>query len=330
MCLDFIAAAVASNGQFESVGFDFEASDAIFNDEFVIDSNENDESCDCTTCKERMRHKEELQRLKETWAEVRDSMESVYGYMVMNEMKTTFDSLDLNELKEKVRQLLWRDPHQLFQRLEAIVKDVVLEQKVALIKLLKHEAKSPTLAQNFIQSKSTFSNRFASPHLQFLFSKGLLDGYERLCSACQHLSPVLMELENEHLSRFSLTWELLNKFLHQSTIYSDPIIQTNVPIFISQLRSLYSDKEHEGKYTELVRGFLDFDVEMSNIVPLWSNSEKLLNEYNKQQAQLRAKQKMLKEDWEKFKAQRRDLKIQMDQDCSKEPKSTSLMEGLKK
>ena len=73
--------------------------------------------------------------------------------MVMNEMKTTFDSLDLNELKEKVRQLLWRDPHQLFQRLEAIVKDVVLEQKVALIKLLKHEAKSPTLAQNFIQSK---------------------------------------------------------------------------------------------------------------------------------------------------------------------------------
>ena len=139
-----------------------------------------------------------------------------------------------------------------------------------------------------------------------------------------------MELENEHLSRFSLTWELLNKFLHQSTIYSDPIIQTNVPIFISQLRSLYSDKEHEGKYTELVRGFLDFDVEMSNIVPLWSNSEKLLNEYNKQQAQVRAKQKMLKEDWEKFKAQRRDLKIQMDQDCSKEPKSTSLMEGLKK
>ena len=96
--------------------------------------------------------------------------------------------------------------------------------------------------------------------------------------------------------------------------------------FLFQLRSLYSDKEHEGKYTELVRGFLDFDVEMSNIVPLWSNSEKLLNEYNKQQAQLRAKQKMLKEDWERFKAQRRDLKIQMDQ----EECSSSLIEGIKK
>lgn len=97
-----------------------------------------------------------------------------------------------------------------------------------------------------------------------------------------------------------------------------------------QLRSLYSDKEHEGKYTELVRGFLDFDVEMSNIVPLWTNSEKLLNEYDKQQAQLRAKQKMLKEDWERFKAQRRDLKIQMDKDHKECTSSSSLVEGLKK
>ena len=68
-----------------------------------------------------------------------------------------------------------------------------------------------------------------------MFFAGLLDGYERLCNACQHLSPVMIELENEHLSRFSLTWEVLNKYLHQSIIYSDPIIQNNVPIFISQV-----------------------------------------------------------------------------------------------
>ena len=64
---------------------------------------------------------------------------------------------------------------------------------------------------------------------------GLLDGYERLCTACLHLAPVLAELEHEHLCRFSLTWEVLNKYLHQSIIYSDPIIQANVPIFISQV-----------------------------------------------------------------------------------------------
>ena len=101
---------------------------------------------------------------------------------------------------------------------------------------------------------------------------------------------------------------------------------------ILQLRSLYQEKENEGKYTELVRGFLDFDVEMSNIVSFWKNSEKLLEEFNRQQAQLRAKQKMLKEDWERFKAQRRDLKTQMDKD-HKEPctsASSSLIDGIKK
>jgi hypothetical protein len=100
------------------------------------------------------------------------------------------------------------------------------------------------------------------------------------------------------------------------------------------LRSLYPDKEHEGKYTELVRGFLDFDVEMSNIVAFWQNSDKLLHEFNQQQDQLRAKQKMLKEDWERFKAQRRDLKIQLGHDGQQhqalehEPTS-SLIEGIK-
>ena len=73
----------------------------------------------------------------------------------------------------------------------------------------------------------------------FIFLE-LLDGYERLCNACQHLSPVMIELENEHLSQFSLTWEVLNKYLHQSIIYSDPIIQNNVPIFISQVRYTYT------------------------------------------------------------------------------------------
>ncbi len=74
-------------------------------------------------------------------------------------------------------------------------------------------------------------------------------------------------------------------------------------IFVFQLRSLYPDKETEEKYTELVRGFLDFDVEMENIKSFWLNSEALLKEYNQQQDQLRAKQRMLKDDWEKFKAQ---------------------------
>lgn len=146
------AAAVASNGTFESVGFDFDASDAIFNEEPETEGNEEEDNCDCSTCKERMRHKEELQRLKETWADVRSCVSLVYQSMMSD---SDAEKPDVSCLKEKVRQLLWRDPHQLFQRLETIVKDCVLEQKVRLIKLLKSQAKNPSLAQDFIQSESS-------------------------------------------------------------------------------------------------------------------------------------------------------------------------------
>ena len=54
-----------------------------------------------------------------------------------------------------------------------------------------------------------------------------------------------------------------------------------------QLRSLYPDKEHEVRYKELVRGYLDFDVEMENIGEVWKKSEELITEYNQQQARVR-------------------------------------------
>ena len=97
----------------------------------------------------------------------------------------------------------------------------------------------------------------------FIFSE-LLDGYERLCNACQHLSPVMIELENEHLSQFSLTWEVLNKYLHQSIIYSDPIIQNNVPIFISQVRYIFFvfyaiSKNNYFRFLFIIIPFFSFD-----------------------------------------------------------------------
>ncbi len=34
----------------------------------------------------------------------------------------------------------------------------------------------------------------------------LLEGYEKLCAAAAHVTPALVDLEVEHLRRFSLTW----------------------------------------------------------------------------------------------------------------------------
>ena len=90
-------------------------------------------------------------------------MLQVYKDAMADSKDFSAEKPDVSCLKAKVRQLLWRDPHQLYQRLEAIVKDCVLEQKVKLIKLLKSQAKNPSLAQDFIQSK------FASIYTHFKF-----------------------------------------------------------------------------------------------------------------------------------------------------------------
>lgn len=67
---------------------------------------------------------------------------------------------------------------------------------------------------------------------------GLLDGYEKVCMAAKQLAPLLQQLEVEHLQKFSLTWEVLNKHLYQSCVYTDPLVQNNLPLYIAQVRHL--------------------------------------------------------------------------------------------
>ena len=50
---------------------------------------------------------------------------------------------------------------------------------------------------------------------------------------------------------------------------------------------------------------------MEHVGAFWAHSESQITQYNKEQNILRAKQKMLKEDWEKFKAQRNEVKNQI-------------------
>ena len=50
---------------------------------------------------------------------------------------------------------------------------------------------------------------------------------------------------------------------------------------------------------------------MENIGAFWRHSEGQIADYNQQQNVLRTKQKMLREDWEKFKAQRNQVKQQI-------------------
>eukprot|EP00095_Tigriopus_kingsejongensis_P010157 maker-scaffold575_size133042-snap-gene-0.40 protein:Tk10157 transcript:maker-scaffold575_size133042-snap-gene-0.40-mRNA-1 annotation:"Uncharacterized protein C4orf8" len=230
----------------------------------------------------------EVDRLRQCWSSLKADLSQTYRMVLSGQWSEPSAARpELTSLKERIHELRWRDSHQLFQRLEGVVQEHVVLIKDRLLATLNDGASSPHLAQTFIQD--------------------LLDGFDNVCTAAQLVSPSMTDLEADHLSRFSLTWDVLNKHLYQALVYSDPVIQNNLPILISQLRSLFPEPDHEAKYTDLVRRYLDFDVEMENIGTFWHTSEILLLEYNEQQEKLRLKQKMLKDDWEKFKAQRREF-----------------------
>ena len=80
---------------------------------------------------------------------------------------------------------------------------------------------------------------------------GLLDGYDLLLLVAQEASPALKEFELKHLMRFNVTWELLNKHLYQSCVYTDPLVQNNLPVFISQVSCTSFSKIQDKKLDNL-------------------------------------------------------------------------------
>lgn len=64
----------------------------------------------------------------------------------------------------------------------------------------------------------------------------MLDRYNKMMNAANEISPVLKQLEVDHLSKFNLTWKVLNQRLFQTSIYTDLFFQNSVPLFITQVR----------------------------------------------------------------------------------------------
>ena len=46
----------------------------------------------------------------------------------------------------------------------------------------------------------------------------------------------LSSLQKEHIKRFNVTWELHNKHLVQSIVYTDPAIHNSLHVIVDQLR----------------------------------------------------------------------------------------------
>ncbi|KAL3864296.1 hypothetical protein ACJMK2_005990 [Sinanodonta woodiana] len=258
----------------------------------------NGSLCTCEACTERRLiesdHERETQELQRCWTELRNIVRLLY-------CKREVDGSPEGDeaAKEHVHRLCCRDPHQLFLRLESQVREFVIEMKVKLLKQLNSGFKTPPQAKHFISL--------------------LLDEYGHLCRVARKMAGILGELQ-EHLKRFNVTWDLHNKHLFQSIAYTEPSIQNSLHLIIAQLRMGAASKEsyNEDTYPNLLHRYLKFDDEMSVISVVWRDCQQLIEAYNEEQAALKLKQKMLREDWEFFKSQRKLL----EQQVSKSPKAS--------
>ncbi|XP_059408489.1 protein FAM193A-like isoform X2 [Carassius carassius] len=283
-----------------------------------------DTVCSCEACYERREitaeSERESQQLQNHWSEVRYLVRCIYrqtGTPLADDQDQPLDR-DNESMKELVDRLCEKDPYQLYQRLEQQAREYVLEMKVRLLKHLSTGSKAPiAVAQG--------------PPQAHQFISLLLEEYNALCQAARTISSFLLTLENEHLQKFQVTWELHNKHLFENLVFSEPILHNSLPALVARLRqgTTSHDSYSEDMYRTLLERYHQLDQEMSAVALEWLECEKRIDDYVDEQLlfkvegqnltnqrtephkslinrnmSLRTKQRMLKEDAEIFKQKR--------------------------
>ncbi|ELR57293.1 Protein FAM193A, partial [Bos mutus] len=134
----------------------------------------------------------------------------------------------------------------------------------------------------------------------------LLEEYGALCQAARTISSFLGTLENEHLKKFQVTWELHNKHLFEDLVFSEPLLQSNLPALVSQIRlgTTTHDGCCEDTYSALLQRFQRSEEELRAVAAEWLQCQKRIDAYVDEQMTMKTKQRMLTEDWELFKQRR--------------------------
>ncbi|KAM9329240.1 protein FAM193A [Gastrophryne carolinensis] len=254
-----------------------------------------DVQCSCEACNERREisaeSERESQQLQNYWSDVRYMIRCIYRQAGTPLADDQDQSLvpEKDGMKELVDRLCERDPYQLYQRLEQQAREYVLEMKV---RLLKH------LSLGFKVTPS-----IQGPPQAHQFISLLLEEYSALCQAACTIGTFLVTLENEHLKKFQVTWELHNKHLFENLVFSEPLLQNSLPALVSQLRlgTASHDSYSEDMYSTLLQRYLQLEQEMGQIAEEWLECQKRIDNYVDEQMALKTKHRMHKEDWEFFK-----------------------------
>ncbi|KAM8969294.1 protein FAM193A isoform X4 [Sarcophilus harrisii] len=269
-------------------------------------STPSDMGCNCEACNERREisaeTERESQQLQNYWSEVRYMVRCIYRQAGTPLADDQDQSLvpDKEGMKELVDRLCERDPYQLYQRLEQQAREYVLEMKVRLLRHLS------------LGSKVKATSTIQGPPQAHQFTSLLLEEYSALCQAARTISSFLVTLENEHLKKFQVTWELHNKHLFENLVFSEPLLQNSLPTLLSQLRLGITshDSCSEDMYSTLLQRYQHLEEEMGQVAEEWLECQKRIDDYVDEQMAMKTKQRMLKEDWEFFK-QRRFIEEQL-------------------
>ncbi|KAM9086759.1 protein FAM193A isoform 3-T4 [Megaptera novaeangliae] len=134
----------------------------------------------------------------------------------------------------------------------------------------------------------------------------LLEEYGALCQAARTISTFLGTLENEHLKKFQVTWELHNKHLFEDLVFSEPLLQSSLPALVSQIRlgTTTHDTCNEDTYSTLLQRYQRSEEELRGVAEEWLECQKRIDAYVDEQMTMKTKQRMLTEDWELFKQRR--------------------------
>uniref|UniRef100_A0A8C3G6S5 Family with sequence similarity 193 member A n=1 Tax=Cyclopterus lumpus TaxID=8103 RepID=A0A8C3G6S5_CYCLU len=258
-----------------------------------------DTVCSCEACNERREisaeSERESQQLQNHWSEVRYLVRCIYrqtGTPLADDHDQPLER-DKEGMKELVDRLCEKDPYQLYQRLEQQAREYVLEMKV---RLLKHLSTGP-------KTTGPAGTAALGPPQAYQFISLLLEEYNALCQAARTISSFLLTLENEHLQKFQVTWELHNKHLFENLVFSEPILHSNLPALVAQHGTASHDSYNEDMYRTLLESYHQLQREMASVATEWQECEKRIDDYVDEQT-LKTKQRMLKEDWEFFKQRR--------------------------
>uniref|UniRef100_A0A250Y7S3 Protein FAM193A n=1 Tax=Castor canadensis TaxID=51338 RepID=A0A250Y7S3_CASCN len=266
----------------------------------------SDTTCSCEACSERRdisaETDREPQQLQNYWSEVRYMVRCIYRQAGTPLADDQDQSLvpDKEGVKELVDRLCERDPYQLYQRLEQQAREYVLEMKVRLLRQLSAAAKAKV------------PSGLQGPPQAHHFVSLLLEEYGALCQAARSISTFLGTLENEHLKKFQVTWELHNKHLFENLVFSEPLLQSSLPALVSQIRlgTTTHDTCNEDTYSTLLQRYQRSEEELRRVAEEWLECQKRIDAYVDEQMTMKTKQRMLTEDWEIFK-QRRFIEEQL-------------------